>query len=112
MSESNIKAGWKATGFWPVRFRKPLSNGLVIKNSNGDVGQVTSTVSVDLQGVHNPIISKNSEGRPVWFTPKKPKDFRVQGQVFLAGQKRTASDRLFLRKAAKAFDNVVFQLAN
>jgi len=112
MTESNIKAGWKATGLWPVSLRKPLSNGLVIKNSNGNVGQVTATVSISLQAVHNPILGKNSEDRPLWFTPKKPKDFRVQGQVFLAGQKRTASDRLFLRKTAKAFDNVVFQLAN
>jgi len=46
----------------------------------------------------------------MWFTLKKPKDFRVQGQVFLASQKRTASDRIFIRKAVKAFNNVVFQL--
>jgi len=54
----------------------------------------------------------NPKDRPVWFTLKKLKDFRVQEQVFLAGQKRTVNDRLFIRKAVKAFDNMFFQLAN
>ena len=76
------------------------------------MGQVTSTISIGLQEAYNSIVGKNLEDRPVWFTPKKPKDFRLQGQVFLAGQKRTASDRLFIHKAAKAFNNVNFQLVN
>ena len=75
MAESNIQAGWEASGLWPVSLRKPLSNSLVIKNSNGSVGTVALTPSAGLDSFNNPILGKNSEDRPVWFTPKKANDF-------------------------------------
>jgi hypothetical protein len=96
---------------WPVSLRKPLSNSLVIKNSNGSVGTVATIPSAGLEPFNNPILGKNSEDRPVWFTPKKAKDFSAQGERFLRGTKRTASERLFMRKAYKGFDNMAFQLA-
>jgi len=111
MTKSNIKAGWKASGLWPVSLRKPLNNSLVIKNSNGCVSTVAPTPSTGLESFNNPILGKNSEDQPVWFTPKKAKDFSAQGERFLRGIKRTASERLFMRKAYKGFDNMAFQLA-
>ena len=101
MTESNIKAGWKASGLWPVSLRKPLNNSLIIKNSNGYISTVAPTPSAGLKSFNNPILGKNSEDQPVWFTPKKAKDFSAQGERFLHGIKRTVSKRLFIRKAYK-----------
>jgi len=111
MTDLNIKAGWKALRLWPVSLRKSLSNSLVIKNSNGSVGTVAPTPSTGLKSFNRPILVKNSKDQPVWFTPKKAKDFSAQGERFLHGTKRTTSERLFIRKAYKGFDNMAFQLA-
>jgi len=75
ITDLNIKAGWKALGLWPVSLRKPLSNSLVIKNSNGSVSTVAPTPSTGLKSFNRPILVKNSKDQPVWFTPKKAKDF-------------------------------------
>ena len=34
LTSKNIKAGWKATGLWPVNIAKPLMSPLLIENSN------------------------------------------------------------------------------
>ena len=93
---------------WLVSLRKPLNNSLVIKNSNGCVSTVAPTPSAGLKSFNNPILGKNSEDQPVWFTPKKAKDFSAQGERFLRGIKRTVSKRLFMRKAYKGFNNMAF----
>ena len=33
-TESNIKAGWMATGLWPINMAKPLRSKLLLRNSN------------------------------------------------------------------------------
>ena len=34
LTSKNIKAGWKATGLWPVSIAKPLMSRLLLENSN------------------------------------------------------------------------------
>jgi 4-hydroxybenzoate polyprenyltransferase len=34
LTAKNIKAGWQASGLWPVRMSKPLMNRLLLENSN------------------------------------------------------------------------------
>ena len=75
MTDSNIKAGWKALGLWLVSLRKPLSNSLVIKNSNGSVSIVAPTPFTGFKLFNKPILVKNLKDQPVWFTFKKAKDF-------------------------------------
>ena len=45
---SNIKAGWRALGLWPVNMSKPLMNRLLLKNSNKQVTRAPKTLEEEL----------------------------------------------------------------
>jgi 4-hydroxybenzoate polyprenyltransferase len=46
----NIKAGWKATGLWPLNIAKPLMSRLLLENSNNG-GQLALNDSIREKGL-------------------------------------------------------------
>ena len=47
LTVTNCKAGWGASGLWPVRISKPLINRLLLENSNKAVKQTPGTLRKD-----------------------------------------------------------------
>ena len=48
LTSSNIKAGWRASGLWPVNMSKPLMNRLLLENSNKQVQWAPKTLEEEL----------------------------------------------------------------
>ena len=47
LTVANCKAGWGASGLWPVRMSKPLMNRLLLENSNKAAEQTPGTLAKD-----------------------------------------------------------------
>ena len=111
LSQSNIKAGWKATGLWPVSVRKPLSSRQLLQNSNSTQLTELPPVTPEALAVEDPILDTNEGIETVWKTPRKARELRDQGRQFLASVKPSPRDRVWQRKVEKAFDEQTFELA-
>jgi DDE superfamily endonuclease len=48
LTANNIKAGWRASGLWPVHMSKPLMNRLLLENSNKSTEQALKTLEEEL----------------------------------------------------------------
>ena len=93
----NIRAGWKATGLWPVSMAKPLMSRLLLENSNQEL---EISASEDLQ-----TIKEVEESSIVWSTPKASKELRLQlNTLTKKSHDNIPTRRLLFNKAVKAFD--------
>lgn len=103
ITAENIKAGWKATGQWPVTMYKPLMSRLLLENSNKDL---ETTTAGNLETSWNTSISSFD-----WYTPKAGKELRLQVDTMARfGHDDLPTRRLLFRKAIKAFDQKDFAL--
>ncbi len=101
-SESTIKAGWKATGLWPVSLAKPLFSRLLAENSNKAPGGPEKASDWHSK---TPTFNWDLETSAVkWFTPKASRDLHGQLVVLqkLDGGERTTR-RLLFDKIGKGF---------
>jgi hypothetical protein len=48
LTANNIKAGWCASGLWPIHMSKPLINRLLLENSNKSTKQASKTLEEEL----------------------------------------------------------------
>lgn len=103
----NIKAGWQASGLWPVRMSKPLMNRLLLENSNQSKGTPLGTPKSE------PIPNWNADTSAIaWDTPQKGHDVRKQAQQITALRDTdTATCRVLFRKVAKGLDQKDFVIA-
>ena len=104
---TNIKAGWQASGLWPVRMSKPLMNRLLLENSNQQDEQVSETSRNKL------VLDWNLDKSMVaWVTPQKSKDIRKQArQILVLGETNPSTCRVLFRKVAKGLDDKDFIIA-
>ncbi len=99
----NIRAGWRATGLWPVSMAKSLMSRLLLENSNQEL---EISALEDLQ-----TIKEVEESSIVWSTPKAGKEFRLQlNTLTKKSHDNIPTRRLLFNKAIKAFDQKDFAL--
>jgi 4-hydroxybenzoate polyprenyltransferase len=103
----NCKAGWKASGLWPVRISKPLMNRLLLENSNKAVEQTPRTSKKDQVPEWN-----QDSSFIVFKTPQKSEDIRDQArQITGLGTADPTTARVLFRKVAKSLDNKDYVIA-
>ena len=103
----NCKAGWGASGLWPVRMAKPLMNRLLLENSNKAVDQNLGSSGKDL------VPEWNQDSSFIAFkTPQKSEDIREQArQITGLETADPATTRVLFRKVAKGLDSKDFVIA-
>ena len=106
MTAENIKAGWKATGLWPLAMAKPLMSRLLLENSN-KASETTSQDLIQEEGLNwNQNISSVA-----WETPKAARDIRMQVSIMSRlGDDDLPTRRQLFRKITKGFDEKDFAL--
>jgi hypothetical protein len=107
LTVANIKAGWKASGLWPVRMSKPLMNRLLLENSNQLAEEASKTSRKE------PIPDWNLDRSAIaWVTPQKSEDMRKQARQIIGLRDTDPSTcRVLFRKVAKGLDNKDFIIA-
>lgn len=115
LTEANIKAGWRATGLWPLSMTKPLMSRLLLKNSNRTStpkpNKAVAKAVAEVRAFETPILDSCGEKPEVWSTPRKAREWTEQSRKFATAIKATPAGRLFLRKAGNALDEKMFELA-
>jgi len=107
LTEENCKAGWKASGLWPLNISKPLINRLLLKNSNKVAKEPLQPSGKDIVPEW---IQDSSFG--VWKTPQKSEDVREQSrQITRLESTDAATTRVLFRKIAKGLDDKDFIIA-
>jgi hypothetical protein len=103
---SNIKAGWRTTGLWPVSVAKPLISPLLLENSN----KPTALPFQDSQDV--PILPPEVSNSSIeLYTPKVRKDIHLQLRTLASGSHdRLPKQRLLFRKIVKGIDEKDYEL--
>jgi 4-hydroxybenzoate polyprenyltransferase len=107
LTATNIKAGWQASGLWPVRVAKPLMSRLLLENSNKPVEPTLKTSE------KVPVLEWNQDGSFIaWETPKKGEDVRGQASMIAElGDTDPSTCRVLFRKIAKGIDEKDFVIA-
>lgn len=107
ITSSNIKAGWSASGLWPVRMSKPLMNRLLLENSNKTNDQTPGTS----QNGQAPEFHE-SQTLVKFQTPLKSDDVRRQvRQITGLRTVDDATSRVLFRKISKSIDQKDFVIA-
>ena len=69
LTEANIKAGWRATGLWPLSMTKPLMSRLLLKNANSvstpKPNKAAQKVAIKIQTFETPILDCGGEKQAV-----------------------------------------------
>jgi hypothetical protein len=103
ITAENIKAGWKATGLWPLNIAKPLMSRLLLENSNQAL-PTTPTEALPTNWNADMLLFQ-------WSTPKAGKELRSQVNIITQfGQDDLPTRRLLFRKVIKGFDKKDFAL--
>lgn len=111
LSNQNIRAGWKATGLWPVARAKPLLSPLLLENSQQ---RTQKPVNSNIEGLNRPSSTPLSILKlhtTTWTTPRKARDLTTQLTEFNNQLSPTPAQRNLFRKITKGFDEKDFQLA-
>ena len=107
LTARNIKAGWQASGLWPVNSAKPLMNRLLLENSNNKEQESRK------RKADEPVPEWNAdqslfEGK----TPSKAKDIRQQVySISQLGKADPPTARVLFRKISKVVDQRDFVIA-
>jgi 4-hydroxybenzoate polyprenyltransferase len=107
LTRNNIRAGWQASGLWPINMAKPLMNRLLLENSNKSTKQASKALEKE------PVPDWSIEGSFIeWETPLKGKDIREQArQITSLKDTDSATCRVLFRKVAKGLDQKDFVIA-
>lgn len=107
ITDANIKAGWSASGLWPVRMSKPLMNRLLLENSNQLEDQTPGT-SRNLQAPE----WHESQSITKFQTPQKAVHVREQvSQITGLRTIDTSTTRVLFRKISKGIEQKDFVIA-
>jgi 4-hydroxybenzoate polyprenyltransferase len=107
LTVANCKAGWKASGLWPVRISKPFMSRLLLENGNRAVEQTPRTSKKDQVPEWN-----QDSSFIVFKTPQKSEDIRDQArQITGLGTADPTTARVLFRKVAKSLDNKDYVIA-
>ena len=106
ITPSNIKAGWRTSGLWPVSVAKPLMSPLLLENSNRSTSpplQVSQEV---------PILSPEASSTSIQLsTPRARKDIHLQIRTLATGSHdQLPTQRLLFRKIVKGIDEKDYEL--
>ena len=106
ITPSNIKAGWRTTGLWPVSVAKPLMSPLLLENSN------KSTDPTLPKPQETPILPPEVFNTSIEVqTPKVRKDLYLQIRALASGSHdQLPTQRLLFRKVVKGIDEKDFEL--
>ncbi|KAL8329939.1 hypothetical protein RB597_005300 [Gaeumannomyces tritici] len=99
---ANIKAGWAASGLWPVRISKPLMSRLLLENSNQGPPGTSAVGTGQIRAPKTPTKVSHTCQR-AWKTPTKSRELASQMEDFTSTIQATPTKRLFLRKIRKGF---------
>jgi len=107
LTNSNCKAGFGASGLWPVRMAKPLMNRLLLENSNKAAEPTLRTSEKE------PVPEWNQDSSFIAFkTPQKSEDIRQQARQITGLQTADiATTRVLFRKVVKGIDEKDFVIA-
>ena len=111
LSIRNIRAGWKATGLWPVNISKPLISPLLMANNNAqDIisGPNTPYTPLEPMTTQGATLEDYGHTQGVISTPRKARE--LQRLLKAAGKDRITQRRLF-QKVSKVYDEKDFDLA-
>ena len=107
----NIKAGWLATGLWPVRPSKPLLSPLLLENNNKNKSQAANDISTtSVNGLATPI-GLQADSEVVFSTPSKPQDVHRLFATFETSEQSDRTRRLLFQKIYKGFSQQAFEKA-
>jgi 4-hydroxybenzoate polyprenyltransferase len=107
----NIKAGWRASGLWPINMAKPLMSRLLLENSN-KVASIVEQLAPTQTSVSGPPGKASVLNQGVEFaTPQKKTDLRNHLKNLATQKQADSARRLLFRKVEKAFDQKDSQLA-
>jgi 4-hydroxybenzoate polyprenyltransferase len=103
---SNIKAGWRTTGLWPVSMAKPLMSPLLLENSN------KSTNPTLPKPQEMPILPPEVSDTSIELrTPKGRKEMYTQIRTLASGSHdQLPVKRLLFRKVIKGMDERDYEL--
>ena len=106
ITPSNIKAGWRTSGLWPVSVAKPLMSLLLLENSN-------RSINTPIQGPQNvltlPLEASNTSIQ--LNTPKAKRDIYQQMRTLASGSHdQLPTQRLLFRKIVKGIDEKDYEL--
>lgn len=111
LTAHNAKAGWRATGLWPVNMAKPLMSRLLLENSNNTTNidqQLGSTLSL-ASGPSSQLVVMACEVE--FATPQKKTDLPSHLNNLAIRRQDLSTRRLLFRKVEKAFDQKDYRLA-
>ncbi|KDN61478.1 putative transposase [Colletotrichum sublineola] len=116
LTVSNIKAGWKYTGLWPVAIAKPLMSGLLLQKTTSSLpAPTTPTTPVNNRkrgAPQSPDADIEGWASAVkWSTPRKQKELDDQLRLFSQLDQTMYTTRLLFKKVKKGFQEQYFQLA-
>jgi len=110
VTAQNAKAGWKASGLWPVSIAKPLMSRLLLKNSNNN----SPGYPEHPPQTPAPRLSTRSTlgvARAELRTPRKKTDRRSYLNNLATLFPHPSTKRLLFRKLEKVFDEKDYELA-
>jgi 4-hydroxybenzoate polyprenyltransferase len=108
----NIKAGWRASGLWPVHMAKPLMSRLLMENSNkvADNNDPLHPLGSLATGLPSQPVGLDQGGQ--FSTPRKKTDLRGHLSNLAARRQPHSTRKLLFQKVEKAFDQKDFELAH
>jgi len=111
MTAQNIRAGWRASGLWPININKPLSSRLLLENSNpvADIEKISAP-----REAPGPVQSSQpskAPTEPIVDTPQRKSDLHYHLNDLVLQNRHPCVRRLQARKVEKAFDERDFKLA-
>ena len=115
LTSKNIKAGWKATGLWPVNMAKPLMSPLLMESSNqtpkkGPRSQPQPSPHTPHTPRPRPAVGSAVVGEI--STPRKKSDLRKLFDPETFCNLPRSTQRLAVWKLHKAWDNNAFDKAH
>jgi 4-hydroxybenzoate polyprenyltransferase len=107
LTARNIRAGWQASGLWPINSAKPLMNRLLLENSNN------KELESQKRKTDEPIPEWNTDQSLFEIkTPRKVEDIRQQVySISQLGKADLPTTRVLFRKISKAVDHRDFVIA-
>jgi 4-hydroxybenzoate polyprenyltransferase len=114
LTSSNILAGWKGSGLWPVNQTKPLMSRLLVENRRPTTPPLPTTRPAPGTVISGPNVTKQVVGPlelELWSTPKKSVELHQQLVDFNKQTGASRTQRQLFNKVKKAFDLLDSNLA-
>lgn len=101
LMQSNIIAGWRGSGLWPINAHRPLTNPLVIRDDPSKLVRAQSA----------PPDSLSEASQVVWETPRTASQLRDELRLLDQLDRDPYTKRVLFRKLSKAFSEKASEVA-